>query len=81
MCVSIKARAGTSDVLAQKCHPSLHTGVSINKVQLLSKVTWVKRSETDGCGTKSKMRPFHSLEDKTELKDKRQKLLVVCYKP
>lgn len=71
MCVSIKASVGASDELAQKYYPPLHTGVSINKVQLLSKVTRVERSETDGCGTESKMRPSHSLEDKTELKDKR----------
>jgi len=70
MCVSIKDRVGTSDVLAQKCHPLLHTGVSINKVQLLSKVTQVKRSETDGRGTESEMRPSYSLKDKTELNDK-----------
>lgn len=73
MCVSIKARVGTFDVLAQKCHPLLHTGISINKVKLLSKVTRVKRSETDGYGTESEMRPSHSLEDKTELKDKETK--------
>lgn len=73
MCVSINARAGTSDVLAQKCHPPLHTGISINKVQLLSKVTRVERSETDGCGTESEKRPSHSLEDNTDLKDKETK--------